>query len=258
MKDLDKPHILKGMTATMRYAVRYGVFLAVGLLLGLAIQNSQTYSDDMQSYFRQSVWQVKSSSGSGTGFFISPTLLVTNHHVVNPRDDNVIQVRNHNRALLFTAMVVKEDEMSDLALLFCECGGYLPMTLPLGQFPDQGVELYSAGYGLSKHLAFAFGHAQGVQRDMPPGFPADHFASVTTIMGDSGSPVLNKQMEIVGVRNAVESYPVFYSLPQKGIGPYANEVQRYIRMPAVSHSVVISARTLQRFLDENEDDFRGK
>jgi S1-C subfamily serine protease len=226
---------IRQLTGFLRYAMRYGLFLGMGLLLGLAAKNSQTFPDEMQTYFRQSVWQVQHELSNGSAFFVTRHLLVTNKHVVtNPYIDipGEITIHNHNRTLSFPVKVLRLSEEYDLALLYCDCGGYQAMTLPFGSYPKQGGEMYGAGYGLATHLSFGFGHSQG-----SAGYykKSHYFSSVPTIMGDSGSPILSKHMRVVGVRTAVQM-----STAETAIGS--------ISIAESFHAVIIGPRAIVDFL----------
>lgn len=230
---------IRQLTGFLRYAMRYGLFLGMGLLLGLAAKNSQTFPDEMQTYFRQSVWQVQHELGSGSAFFIAKDLLLTNKHVIeNPyvEIDGGFMIYNHSMSLSYPVKILLVSDSVDLALLYCDCGGYLPMTLPFGPYPKQGEEMYGAGYGLGTHLSFGFGHSQGVGANY---MGARYYSSVPTIMGDSGSPILNKNMEVVGIRTAVETAPT-----QTRVGSIA--------LPESFHAVVIGPRVIIDFLTGND------
>jgi len=232
----------------MRYFMRYLTILGIGLLIGIVSQNKHTFPPDMQTYFKHSVWQVLTLTmedgepieGTGSGCFITRGLLLTNAHVVKGAME--IRVRNHNRALEFDAVVIKYSEWDDLALLRVHSGGYLPMTVPLGKFPAQGVDIYSAGYGLSKHISYQVGAAQGIRfldiynRD----FPSDYHASIPTIMGDSGSCVLTRDMEIVGVRNAIEAASTM------------SEMGDFIRHPVSHMALILGPERIRAFLETKE------
>lgn len=96
---------------------------------------------------------------SGTGFFVAPTHLITNHHVIAPSitgRNAEIKVRlfsGTRQAQVFPAIVLKSDATVDLALLAVQGG--LPAIKPVRISPDlpgRQTEVFAFGFPLGTML----------------------------------------------------------------------------------------------------------
>ena len=222
--------------------MRAGTFLCIGLLLGLTQNNSETFSDEMREYFRESSWQVITSNGGrGSSIFIHPHLLLTNNHVLGGSDEVEAKIRSHDRALEFRVKPIKSSPRLDLTLLYCECRDYIPMIRPLatGRLA-QGDRVYSAGYGLMRHLSMVSGVYQGEDRDEGGWY----YSSLPSAPGDSGSGVIDKNLNIVGVRFGVSTAPAY--------NKYMQDLEN-VRVPVYHVSGVISVATIRKFLRSPSD-----
>jgi S1-C subfamily serine protease len=151
-----------------------------------------------------SVFRVSTAAGTGTGFAFGKetpeggTYLLTNFHVVElvyNRGERTIALEQQNRR--FTAQVVRVDPGADLALLVA--GDRFPRLQPAGEAakPGQGIVVVGAPLGLDDSVT------SGVVSALRTigGRPVLQFDAAVN-PGNSGGPVVNAQMQVVGVVNA--------------------------------------------------------
>lgn len=152
----------------------------------------------------------------GTGFAVTPNLIVTNAHVVEQlRGDDtliagVVPAEGRNG---YPARLIAYSPTNDLALLRIEGGGTLtPITLFPG-VPDDGAEVYAVGYPGSVDLAQGLSMADLVTPQAPVktrGYLSGGRSSRSfdTLLhtaplgaGNSGGPLLDACGRVVGVNS---------------------------------------------------------
>lgn len=153
---------------------------------------------DNAATIRHSVVTLDTGTGHGSGFFIAPHLILTNHHVV--KGTAIVRVR------LVTGRqtigdVVAYDEARDVALVQVEPAGYRPLPLRLAPVRI-GEDIYAIGNPLSERLRGTV--TKGVvsrftQNDY--GLP-DIQGDVDIHGGNSGGPLLDGQGNVIGVSYA--------------------------------------------------------
>ena len=148
------------------------------------------------------------ASGSGSGFFVSPTLVATNYHVVS--GSNAISVHVGSQSV--DAEIIVQDQQNDLALLKVRwpvdvttpgLRPTAPHCLAIGAPEDvrTGDRVYSLGYPLSGVLGSSVNIGEGIVnsvvglRDDPRMFQI----SVPIQPGSSGSPLLNAHGLVIGI-----------------------------------------------------------
>jgi serine protease Do len=137
--------------------------------------------------------------GTGTGFYVTDKLVVTNHHVIDGASEINVGTGND----LTRAEVVMRDRANDLAILKVEkSGACLPLAESLRA--ASGDPVYVLGYPLSGLLSQDLGVSEGlinntfgIQDD-----PRMYQVSVPIQPGNSGSPVLNNRGEVIGVASS--------------------------------------------------------
>lgn len=147
---------------------------------------------------RRSVVTLDAGTGHGTGFFISPTLILTNHHVVANEDLLRVQLITGRKVL---GEVIRRHPERDIALIQVEAAGHRP--LPLRLEPVRITqEVYAVGSPQKKALAGT------VSRGIVSKFRTNQYglediqADVDVHGGNSGGPLLDRNGNVVGVTYA--------------------------------------------------------
>ena len=100
-------------------------------------------------HVRRSVVTVEGGLGHGSGFFISPTLIMTNFHVVENRDLVRLRLITGRKIL---GEVIRRHPKRDVAIIQVEPSGHLPV--PLRETPVKVTEeVYAIGSPLDKSMA---------------------------------------------------------------------------------------------------------
>ena len=153
----------------------------------------------------------------GTCFAVSPTEVLTSHHVVTGADVVTVQFQGGGD---IEASIAGKSQATDLAVL--EVRGKTPLSLPLAASRSLAVgdSVFTVGFPaislLGEEAKFTEGSVSsltGIQGD------ASYFQmSVPIQPGNSGGPVVNMDGEVVGIVAATAAVEVFYSsigaLPQ--------------------------------------------
>ena len=153
---------------------------------------------------------------SGTGFFISRNLVVTNNHVINGCNQT-IYVRFPDRGS-FTAEIYGQDETNDLALLNTAMDNLTPAYFRLR--PRLGEPVASYGFPLSGLLSSSGNFTMGNITSLAGMKDDTRFVQTSTPIqpGNSGGPLLDMSGHVVGVMeaqlNAVSMMQLTNSLPQ--------------------------------------------
>lgn len=156
---------------------------------------------------------------AGTGFFITPGLIVTSYHVVD--DAKNIEIKYHN-GHTDSATVVSKDPVNDLALLKVSKPESSVSPLPIAgrQNIKYGDAVYTIGFpmptvlgGKAKLSEGIINGVTGIQDDVRM-----YQISIPIQAGNSGGPLLNAQGQVVGIVtatvNPVKSLLLTGSYPQ--------------------------------------------
>lgn len=166
---------------------------------------------------------------SGTGFFISDDgFLLTNQHIIQDAKQINVMI-NGNKV---KATLIDSDARDDIALLKIEHA-----TKPLRLHPERsqaGSEITVIGYpnitvqGREKKSTFGYINALSGLR----GDPSQYQISAPTQPGNSGSPLLNEQAEVIGI--VVSTIDQSAMLKSTGIIPqnvnYAVKIRQAVAM----------------------------
>lgn len=147
---------------------------------------------------RVSVVTINSGLGHGSGFFISPTLIMTNFHVVKNSQFLRIRLLTGRRIL---GEVIRRHPKRDVAIIQVEESGHLP--IPVRETPLKVTEeVYAIGSPLDKKLSGT------VTRGIVSKFTTnragmeDIQADVDIQGGNSGGALLDAKGNVVGVSYA--------------------------------------------------------
>lgn len=164
-------------------------------------------------------------TSGGTGFLIDAKgYLVTNAHVVN----RATQVEVQNSQGEYHARIVHIDLASDLAFLKIEDEDFKPYSsLPYGfskAGSELGEELFTLGYPRDE-IVYGKGYMSA-----RTGFQGDTLAYQITIPanpGNSGTPVLNKDGEVVGIvrSSQQDAQGVVFAIRSKNIFRALDEIR---------------------------------
>lgn len=160
----------------------------------------------------------KKGSGSGTGWVVDDSHVVTANHVIAGAKQIVIV--SHDRRVR-KAQVVVSDPQNDVAVLRTDFGGSGPKPIPLARsLPNLGTKVFTIGFphpdvlGLSPKLTSGDVSSTSGYRDDPRAMQI----SVPLQQGNSGGPLLNQAGEAVGMviekLNALALYKETQDLPQ--------------------------------------------
>lgn len=128
--------------------------------------------------------------GTGTGFYIQESILVTNNHVVD--DCSYMTDKAGNSLSIETT-----DTVNDIAIL---AGPKNQNTLPLSINPNLGMVIYTGGFPYNDFLK-SFNFTSGnVSSLLGPGSNISEFQFSAPIQpGSSGGAILNEKAGVVGI-----------------------------------------------------------
>ena len=145
-------------------------------------------------------------SGIGSGFFISPTRILTNHHVLLSASNAKIIL---NDGTELEAKVVNSDQVNDIALLEVTTPNFKSNTvLKMGSSDDVRVGDWVVAIGSPLDLSFSgtatAGIISGVSRTIETKQGMSTFIQTDAAInpGNSGGPLLNLKGEVIGINTA--------------------------------------------------------
>ena len=149
-------------------------------------------SEVVQEY-KQSVVVIRSGGSKGTGFVVSEDgLIVTNRHVVDGGAPNV----HFADGRVYRGTVLSIDDDVDLAVLDIEADGLPALTLADAYDGAEDVPVYIIGNPLFFNGIANEGVTWGLLTERDPPLMA---IDAPVYKGNSGSPVLTKEGQVIGV-----------------------------------------------------------
>ena len=135
--------------------------------------------------------------GSGTGFFVKEEgLLITNRHVIDGKAKALAKLANGE--FLPVEGVLSEDIDGDLVLLALGVKGSSFPALRLADTEiNAGQPIVVIGNPMGKERIVSYGIVSGVKDVTNFGKVIQHTAAISS--GSSGSPIMNRQGEVIGV-----------------------------------------------------------
>ena len=205
--------------------------------------------------FRQAapaVVYLKSKEGSGTGVVLPNGVILTNRHVVE--GIGTVQVffkptdltRDIQSAETRTGRVQYVDRRRDLATVVLETlpPGYKFLKIAARDDIEVGADVYAIGHPLGYTWTFTQGIVSGLRAIEMEDQRYTAIQTQTPInMGNSGGPLLNAGMEVVGINTWVRDIS---TVEKKEIG---GEQIALVR-PAQGLNFAVSARDVREFLSE--------
>lgn len=147
---------------------------------------------------RRSVVTLDTGEGHGSGFFIAPHLILTNHHVVDGSPSVRVRLVTGRQTI---GDVVAFHDRRDVALVQVEPAGYRPLPLD-GRPPRIGQDVYAVGSPKTPRLRGTV--TKGVISrftQTETGLPAIQ-ADVDIHGGNSGGPLLDSRGNVLGLSYA--------------------------------------------------------
>lgn len=140
---------------------------------------------------------------SGTGFFITPDLIVTNYHVIDSAE--TIEIK-HNSGEKATATVIAKDPINDLALLKVNKlkAAVTPLSIETNHPSRYGDTVYTIGFPLPGLLGTKAKLSEGIINSVT-GIQDDvrmFQISIPVQPGNSGGPLINARGQVVGIVTA--------------------------------------------------------
>jgi len=143
--------------------------------------------------------------GVGSGVIIDPTgVILTNNHVVEGADEVTVELADGRE---FTAVDIKTDDRSDLAVLRIEASGSLPAAaMGSSEALEIGDWVLAIGNPFNLDGTVSAGIISGKGRSLEAGKRTNFLQTDAAINpGNSGGPLVNLDGEVVGINTAIAS-----------------------------------------------------
>lgn len=184
---------------------------------------------------------------TGSGFFITPDIVVTNQHVIQNADQ--IEV-TFNHEIKAKASVIAVDKINDLALL--KVVGLekdvRPLLLGNSATVREGSRIYAVGFPLSNVIGDNAKITDGMINSLTGIGGNTHQFQISAPVqhGNSGGPLLNDRAEVIGVvtallnPNKIESQNVNFAMKADNIIALLSQLPYKVSLPQ-AHSKVLDA-----------------
>ena len=152
-------------------------------------------SRDLAQRSLPSTVSLRCSNSVGSGFFVAPDLVLTNHHVLCPKEGGLQVVMSDGRKLV--GLVVSSDPGVDIGLV--RAVGAKAIPLPLGDIADVAVgdKVMIIGSPIGLEFTVHEGNVSSLQRSA---FGVAYMQLDAKINpGNSGGPVIDTQGRVVGI-----------------------------------------------------------
>lgn len=142
-------------------------------------------------------------NASGTGFFITPNIVVTNYHVI--ADAKKVEVTFQNDYTVL-AKVLGKDEANDVAILSAEGLEKRVIPLDLGTTNNikEGEKVYTIGFPLSNDLGTRHKISEGLVNGLSglKDDPTVFQISIPIQPGNSGGPLITSDGRVIGITSS--------------------------------------------------------
>lgn len=164
-----------------------------------------------------SMGKTERGGASGTGFFITPTHILTNYHVINGGKKFEILFKENK----YEVEVFATDPNNDLAILKVSGieGSVKPLPIANSRDVKEGSRVYTVGFPMPDQLGIRAKLSEGII-NATSGYKDDmrlFQISVPVQPGNSGGPLLNNRGEVIGVVTSGLGFKFLYNtgvLPQ--------------------------------------------
>lgn len=149
--------------------------------------------------------RIGSDSGHGTGFWISPERIMTNSHVME--QDGEIQIKTSENQLLDFELVF-DDPVMDIAILETDYRHNAWIDITHWKSPEPGLKLQTLGHPYIFEYQYVEGMVTGELMNISNNFEWPFIVTdMSASQGSSGSPVLDRQGNFVGVLTSIVNVP---------------------------------------------------
>ncbi len=157
-------------------------------------------ADEAENWIK-AVVLIKTDKGHGTGFFIAPGLILTNHHVIDGADS--IEVKNDNFNESYRAKLKMSMEVPDIALLEVPLKQHHVLELSDSDSIKPLDDVVLIGYPKFDHLTATFskGTVSSTDRIYLEKFEVFQ-VDITSYGGNSGGPLIGPDGGVVGIHTA--------------------------------------------------------
>ncbi len=141
-----------------------------------------------------SVFLIETDIALGSGFAISENEVITNAHVIS--DAHTIKIITYSGKEI-PAVVTAYDELLDLAVLFVQRGGLVPLTYASSEDIHAGDDVYAIG--APKSMAYTL--TKGIISSKSRIIQNQEYIQVDAAVneGNSGGPLLSSEGSVLGV-----------------------------------------------------------
>jgi serine protease Do len=219
----------------------------IGQTVNQSKQKIQELDATIKNVKAQTVPEPRDYKSGGTGFLLDAKgYIITNAHVVE--NANHVAVQGSNGTDL-NASIVFTDKLHDLAVLKIDDKNFKsPSSIPYSikrSGGDVAESIYTLGYPRND-IVYGEGYLAA-----KTGFNGDSAAFQITIpanMGNSGSPVLNHNGEVIGIISSKQrsAEGAVFAIKSKYIYYVLNDLQKDSTMPSIKLPLTSSLKGIDR------------
>jgi len=247
---------MNNRTSVYNPAVYRTAFFNLWLALVFLILVGVTAAQDKSEVYRNTVASVglitDRTGAVASGFFVSPKIFVTNHHVTEDLDIKSAKIEMKDDRVYKVKRIVKEVKLCDLAIveISSECDDILPLADESGiNYLD---DVYSLGNPTDEDMNVDYFHlTKGRIKkidddswfyDQDEDYTHEAFVIQHTAMikpGNSGGPLLNIRGEVVGVNTFFYGDSLNYAI-------HVNELKSILNASDIAYNKSVSEKILTK------------